>query len=123
MAHVAIQGERVEIRLSLVEEVLSLHGALHVPLRHVRGVSADPVPAAWWRGVKIGTQLPGVVVAGTFLTGEGAIFYDFRDARRCVTLELRDERYRRVVVQVDPPQEPAQVKAELDAALAAQSNG
>lgn len=118
MAHVEVADGEVRIHLSVVEEVLALHGALHIPLRHITAVSAEPVPQAFWRGVRMGANIPGVLVAGTFLTGEGAIFYDIRHGDRCLTLELAGETYRRVVVELGPEQDPAELAGEITAAQA-----
>ena len=119
MAVVTVEGPEVQIRLRLVEEVLALHGSLHIPLRHIVGVSAAPVPPALWRGFRIGANIPGALVAGTFLTPEGAVFYDIRAGERCVSLDLAGEGYRRVVVELDPGQEPERVAAEIEAARGA----
>lgn len=121
MARIEVADGEVRIHLSVVEEVLSLHGALHIPLRHIVGVSADPVPKALWRGVRIGANIPGVLVAGTFLTGDGAIFYDIRQGDRCLTLELAGETYKRVVVEVGPEQDPADLARAITAAQAGQA--
>jgi len=120
VARIEVRDDQIDIRLSLAEEVLALHGTLHIPLRHVMGVSAEPVPPAAWRGMRIGTNVPGVVVAGTFFTAEGAVFYDMRHGDRCVTIELAGERYKRVVVEVDPGQDPQVVASEIEAKRQAQ---
>lgn len=120
MASIEVRDGRIDIHLSISEEVLALHGALHIPLRHVIGVSAEPVPPAAWRGVRIGTNVPGVVVAGTFYTAEGAVFYDMRHGDRCVTIELADDRFKRVVVELEPGQDPQAVVAEIEAQRRAQ---
>jgi hypothetical protein len=117
MARVVLTDHDVTVHLSPLDEVLSLHGSLRIPYTHVAAAAADPVPPDWYRGFKIGTNIPGLKVAGTFVTGEGAIFYDFHDGGRCLTLELRHERYRRVVVEVDRDQDHAALAAEIRARL------
>jgi hypothetical protein len=107
MARVTVGNEGLDIHLSLADEVLSLHGSFHIPYSHIESVDARPVPFELFRGVKIGTNLPGVRTAGTFITGEGAIFYDMHDGSHCLTIGLTHERYTRVVVEVDADQDPA----------------
>jgi hypothetical protein len=116
MAVVTVDSQEVRVRLSVVEEVLALHGSLHIPLRHVVRVSAAPVPPALWRGFRVGANIPGVLVAGTFLTPEGDVFYDIRGGERCLTLELAGEGYRRVVVEVDADHDPEEIAAQIEAA-------
>ena len=105
MAHVDVATDRLQITLSLGDEILSLHGAFHLPYSHIASVSTDPVPEAFFRGLRIGTNLPGVKTAGTFITGDGTIFYDFHDPAHCLTLNLSHETYRQVVVEVDRDQD------------------
>lgn len=121
MAHVELAGEQVTVRLSPFDKVLSLHGTLQVPLSHITGVEHAPVPAAWFYGFRVGTNIPGVKTAGTFFTRDGTIFYDFHDPSRCLTFHLEHEFYKRVVVEVDQDQDPKALAATIEAARA-QSN-
>lgn len=118
MAHIELEADRVSVRMSPLDEILALHGSLHIPYTHIRSVVFETVPPAWCRGIRFGTNMPGVKVAGTFLTGKGAIFYDFHDPDRCLTFELDHERYCRLVVQVDEGQDPAALAVEINAPLA-----
>ncbi|MCL6559098.1 MAG: hypothetical protein K6U74_09905 [Firmicutes bacterium] len=117
MSHVAVTGDQVEIRLSILETVLTFHGTLHIPLRHIRSVSTDPVEHVWWTGVRVGIGIPGAS-HGTFRTPNGLIFSDYRNGERCLSIELADEHYRRVIVEIDPPQDKSQVQADIQRALA-----
>lgn len=120
VALIVVGEDAIEIRLTVVEEVLALHGTLRVPLAHIRSVSTEPVPPALWRGVKLGTNLPGLMVAATFVTEEGVVFYDIRHGERCVTLELADDRYKRIVIELDAAHDPADVASAITAAKAAE---
>lgn len=110
-----VDGDEIVVRLNLLDEILSVHGSLHIPLDHVRSVSADPVPSHFWRGMRVGTNVPGVIVAGTFMSREGTVFYDVRHLDRCITLELEHDHYDRVVVEVDG--DPAEVAAKIRSAM------
>ena len=117
MARIDCDDERIEILLSPLDEVLSLHGSLHIPLTHVRSVRHETVPEEWFRGFRIGTNFPGVKVAGTFFTGDGMIFYDFHDPTRCLILDLAHEHYSRVIVEVDKDQDPGELAGRINALL------
>lgn len=116
MARVTVHDSEVHIRLDLLDEVLAFHGGLSIPLSHVRSVSTDRVPDARWHGERFGTDLPGIITAGTFVNWDGHVFYDFRDPDRCLTLELAHDHYNAVVVQVDGDKEA--VAKEIEAARA-----
>lgn len=117
MAHVELEAQRVSVHMNPLDEILSLHGTLHIPYSHIQSVNTEPVPQAWSRGIRFGTKVPGVKVAGTFITGEGMVFYDFHDPMRCLTFELAHQHYKRVVVQVDADQDPKTLVAQISARL------
>lgn len=121
MARVAMEEQGVTIRLNWVDEVLALHGSLHIPYRHIVGVSTEEIPEAWLHGIRVGTNLPGMKVAGTYSTEDGMIFCVFRDRAQCLTLELTHERYVRVVVEIDPVQNREALKEEIRARVRASS--
>lgn len=118
MAHIELEADRVSVHMNPLDEVLSLHGTLHIPYSHIRSVASDPVPPTLYRGIRIGTNIPGVKVAGTFFAGDGMVFYDFHDPSRCLTFELAHQHYKRVVVQVDKDQDPAVCVRAITAHLA-----
>jgi hypothetical protein len=50
-----------------------------------------------------GAHLPGVITAGTFHIHGERIFWDVHDPAKAVVIELNDERYARLIVQVADP--------------------
>lgn len=118
MARIELEPDRVGVLLNPLDEVLAMHGSLHIPYSHIRSVTHEPVPAAWFRGIRLGTNLPGVKVAGRFLTPDGVIFYDFHDPARCLIFELAHETYKKVVAEVDRAQDPATLAAQIVARIA-----
>ena len=113
MARIELESSRVNIVLNPLDEVLALHGALRIPYSHIKSVKHVPVPPEWFRGFRIGTNVPGIKVAGTFFTDEGTIFYDFHDPEHCLTFELAHEKYKRVVVEVNRDQEPTRLAVQI----------
>lgn len=107
MAHIELQTDHVEVHLSPLDEVLALHGSLHLPYVHITSIVWERAAVhGTWLAAHFGTDLPGVKLAGTFFTGDGTVFYDFHDPDRCLTFGLDHEHYQRVVVQVDADQDP-----------------
>ena len=66
----------------------------------------DPEAAqGWWHGFRIpGTNIPGVLTAGTFYGSDGFVFYDVHDTDNTIVLELDHEHYKKLVVEVADPQ-------------------
>lgn len=121
MTRVEIQDDRLIAHIQGVDKVLALKSELTIPLAHVKGASVSPpdVRRRWGSLLRAhvpGTDLPYVVMAGTFvfLDGEHA-FWDVHDPDRTVVIELDHERFANLVLEVEDPQAKA---AAINAALA-----
>ena len=119
MVEVSIRGDTAVFEVQGWDRLWALKSRLEIPLVNVRGVRADPdVARGWWKGIKApGTHLPGVIVAGTFHQDGKRIFWDVRDPERTIVVELADERYDELIVEVaDPASEVARLLAARGAA-------
>jgi len=107
MVSVSIHGDRVHFDVEGWDRLWALKSRLEIPLAHIRSARVDPEPArGWWHGLRFpGTQVPGVLTAGTFYQSGGAVFYDVHDPERTIVVELDDERYQRLVIEVERPTE------------------
>ncbi len=84
---------------------LSLKSTLEIPLEHIAGIRADPeVARGWFHGLKMpGTNIPGVITAGTFYQHGQRVFWDVHHPDQTVVIELHDERYNELIVEVADP--------------------
>ena len=105
MVRVSIEKDRVRFEVAGWDKLWAFKSSLEIPLAHIRAVRVDPEPArGWWHGLRLpGTQIPGVLTAGTFYQADGAVFYDVRDPERTIVLDLEHEHYRRLVIEVEDP--------------------
>jgi hypothetical protein len=89
-----------------MDRLWSLKSQIEVPLSHITGVVADPDAArGWWHGFRLpGTQIPGVITAGTFYQNGRRVFYDVHDTDKTIVIELDHEQYDQLVVEVANPQ-------------------
>lgn len=115
MATITIDHGQFSIEMPLLDRVLSLKSHLTFPLEHISGVTVRPAEArSWFHGFRFGINVPGIVTAGTFITRAGKVFYDMHDPAQTIAIELRDETYQRVIVQVDDPERTAErIRAAL----------
>jgi hypothetical protein len=105
MPRVCIEDGAVRLRLSLLERLGALHfGDVCVPLSSVASVHvvASPWRERPWRGLRVGTGLPGVILLGrcVALRQRSVDFVAVRGWRApALVLQLRaGARYRRVIV-------------------------
>jgi hypothetical protein len=118
MVDITIENDRVRFEVEGWDKLWALKSQLEIPLAHIVSVRADPEPArGWWHGLRLpGTQIPGVLTAGTFYQPGGAVFYDVHDPENTIVLELDHEHYTSLVMEVA---DPAAAVAMLQRALSA----
>ena len=75
MVAVSIHGDRIRLEVLGWDKLWALESRLEFPLAHVQSVRQDPEPAlGWWHGFQLpGTQIPGILTAGTFYQHAGAV--------------------------------------------------
>lgn len=104
MAKVHIEGDTLMVEMEGLDKLWALTSKLVIPLANVRGATSDPGIVKDPKGIRAsGTHVPGVVAVGTFKLDGERIFWNVHDAEKAVVVELDDERYARLVVEVDDP--------------------
>jgi hypothetical protein len=106
------------VDLSIAEGKLTLHvrgadklwafkSSLEIPLVHIGGVRANPATVrGWFHGIRMpGTNVPGVITAGTFYQDGKRVFWDVHQPEKTIVIDLHDERYNELIVEVDDPEE------------------
>jgi len=86
------------------DKLWSMKSQLDIPLEHVRGALFDPAivhESKGWRGP--GSNLPGVITAGTFHQHGELIFWDVHHGDNAVVIDLEHDTFSRLVVEVDDP--------------------
>lgn len=86
-----------------MHKVWALKSQLIIPIEHV--IAAYPnTRSLLWLGIRFpGTQIPGIITAGTFLAFEGNIFCDVSNKDNAVMIELKDEKYTKLIIEVENP--------------------
>lgn len=64
--------------------------------------SVSTFAAPWWSG-SCSAHVPGVIVAGTFHQDGQRVFWDVHDSAKAVVIELYDDTYQRLVIEVPDP--------------------
>ena len=95
----SINDYQLQIDFSFWEHLWGMHRSFRIPLRHISEVKRS-LPASTWKELHApGTFLPGVIKAGTYYTKHGKEFWNVtRKHPLPLTLELENERYRRIVL-------------------------
>jgi len=106
MVEVSVVEDRLHLQVMGADKLWALKSSLEIPLRHIAGVRADPsVAHGWYHGIRLpGTNLPGVITAGTFYQHGNWVFWDVHHPENTIVIDLHDERYSALIVEVANPQ-------------------
>jgi hypothetical protein len=107
MVKVSIENDRVRFEIEGWDRLWALKSQLEIPLSHILAVGAAPEAArGGWDGLRLpGTQIPGVLTAGSFYQSDGFVFFDVHDPERTIVIDLEHEHYKRLVIEVEDPAE------------------
>ena len=100
MVKISITKTAIIVKFEGYKKFLALKNNLRIPLVCIKSVSTQPVKWLVFTP-KIGTNFPGLIMAGIFFRKEGRVFYFVRDLNECISLSLQNHRYSKVVIQVD----------------------
>jgi hypothetical protein len=105
MVDVSISNGNLVLHVKGIDKLWTLKSSLEIPLAHITEIKADPTVAhGWWHGLKMpGTNIPGVLTAGTFYQHGQRVFWDVHNPDNTVVIQLKDERYNELIVEVADP--------------------
>jgi hypothetical protein len=104
MAHIDVDGDNLIVEIEGWDKLWALKSRLEIPLSKVRGATADPGAARAPEGIRApGAYLPGVITAGTFHIDGERVFWDVHNPANAVVIQLADERYTRLIIEVTDP--------------------
>ncbi len=94
-------GSLVISMTNIKDKIASLTTSLEIPLSKIYDVTTEPVKIDNWRTVKMfGTQFPSYYAGRFYQIGRGRKFFLFSNKNNCITLRMRDFRYKEIVVEV-----------------------
>jgi len=107
---IKIDGNNLVFEISGIDTILAIRRTITIPLDHVISVSTEKVPWAIFQQLKIaGTNLPGIVKDGTYLTGNGFVFFEMHHPDKCITVTLNHERFKKVIFEVEDKEYAAKI--------------
>ena len=107
MVKISIEDDQAVFEVEGFDKLWALRSRLQIPLAHITNIdtNADHV-GRWWHGFKIlGTDVPGLLGAGTFYYHGEVVFWDVHDPAKAIILSLDHERYKKLIIEVADPAE------------------
>jgi len=100
----SVSEQVLHVRIRGLDKLRAWKGHFDIPVAHVRSVRMDPAFAARPRGIRVpGVRIRGVLTAGTFLKEGKRSFWLVRHPEKAIVIDLVDERYDQLVLEVDEP--------------------
>lgn len=106
-ASISIKEGSLLVDMEGADQFWALKSQLQIPVDHVTGAaSAESDARKWLHEVQLGGKhVRGVMSAGRLYTQSRWVFWDVHDAASAIGIELCGERYSKLVVEVDNPDE------------------
>ncbi len=80
----------------------SLKSEITIPAEHIVRAYKNEDQSKSFLGLRMpGVNIPGIITAGSFMVNEGTIFCDFTGKENLVVVELKDEKYKQLVIEVE----------------------
>lgn len=117
MADVKIENDYLDIKLSLMDELLAFHGSFHIPLAHVTNVFVSDFEDLELQYKLTGTNFGFLKTAGVFANPQGLIFCDVTGKDDVLVIETRGERFPRIAVQLEANEDPNAVAHRITLAI------
>jgi len=87
-----------------IDKLWSLKSELTIPAEHIITAYANSDNLHLQLGERLsGSSLPGLLEAGTFSGRHGVIFCDITTHSKSIVVELRNEHYDKLIIEVEDP--------------------
>jgi hypothetical protein len=106
LVDLSIADGKLTLHVRGADKLWAFKSSLEIPLVHIATVRANPEAArGWYHGIRMpGTSVPGVITAGTFYQDGKRVFWDVHSPDKTIAIDLHDERYNQLIVEVDDPE-------------------
>ncbi len=101
--NLSIMGDKLLLELEWYEQLwaFTLNKTFEIAIDRIERVTSEEPQSNWAEIRAPGTFLPGVIKAGTYYTQKGKEFWYVTKDRDYLTLELKDEPFRRIILTID----------------------
>jgi len=111
MVAISKQDENFIFTVQGMHKVWALKSQLVIPASDIVRVHRDIDSISWWKGFRFGTNIPFVLTAGTFFKWGEKNFWDVADKNNCIVVDLKDESYNHLIIEVENPEEAIKLLA------------
>ncbi len=98
------QDDKFIFEVNGMHKLWAFKSQLTIPVNHIINAYQDLESIKGWRGWKApGTFIPSIITAGTFYKDGNKIFWDTSNIEKCIIVDLKDEDYKQLIIEVENP--------------------
>src|SRR5258708_30625785 len=103
MAEIEITASSLIVHIRGADRFFAFKRQLEVPLEHIAGVEPSaPEARDFWHGIRVlGTDVPRVITAGSFIQHGEWAFCDVDDPDNAIAIRVNDEHYAKLAIGLD----------------------
>jgi hypothetical protein len=106
MVKIEKQGDNFLFVIQGMHKLWAFKSVITIKAAHVVDVHLKTDKIGFWKGWRMpGTDLPGVITAGTYYTDGKRVFWDVMKNENTIVVQLQNEKYDKLIVEVENPQE------------------
>ncbi len=101
MVNIEKIGNEFKFEIKGLHKLWALKSEITIPADHIIKAYKNTEKIPGFFGLRLpGVNIPGVITAGTYWIDEGTIFCDYSNQENLIVVELADENYKRLVIEV-----------------------
>ncbi len=113
MVKIKKEGKNFVFEIEGIHKLWALKTQLTIPVSHIVTAYPDTKGIHASLGIRMpGTSVPGLINAGTFIGSNGVLFCDVTPQSRSIIIELEDDYYKKLIIDVADPDKAIQMLKE-----------
>ncbi|MFV5698452.1 hypothetical protein ACM55H_08795 [Flavobacterium sp. ZT3R17] len=109
MVSVTVSGDTFIFEIKGFHKIWAMESKITISKENIIRAYQNKNEFTFWRGFRIpGTEIPGIITAGTFYK-KGRNFWDVMNKKNALIVELKDNYYKKLIIEVENPEETMRV--------------
>lgn len=106
MITISKENDRFTFHVKGMHKLWAFKSELSIPIDNVLRAYQDLDSIKGWKGWRApGTHIPSIITSGTFHKEGNKIFWDVVNKEKSIIVELKDEFYQQLIIEVEDPKE------------------
>ena len=105
MVQISKTGDTFIFEIQGMHKLWAFQSKISIPVDHVVRAHREIDGLSGFKGWRFpGTHIPFVLTAGTFYKESKPDFWDVANYDKCIIVELKDEQFRELIIEVENPE-------------------